>query len=433
MTRLPPRLFPALIALLFGSTSLAVADDGWVEDQLPDLVALYRHLHALPELSFQEHATAERIAAELKAAGADVTSGVGRTGVVGVMKNGEGPTVLVRSDLDALPVLEATGLPFASEAEGTDPAGSTVPVMHACGHDVHMTCLVGVARWLGSHKDDWKGTVILIGQPAEEFIGGARAMLDDGLYERFPKPDYALALHVAHDLETGKVAFCSGPAMASSTSVDVIVRGKGGHGAMPHETVDPVVLASLLVLDLQTIVSREVRPIDPAVVTVGSIHGGLKHNIIPAEVRLQLTLRAYSEAVRLQLIAGIERRAIGLADAHEAPAPTVTPGDYTPATINTPALVDRIVPALKSELGDDQVEPVEPTMGAEDFGLFGEGGVPTFMFRLGTIPPARLADAKSGDNPLPSLHSPLYAPDAPPAIATGVRAMTAAVTELLKP
>ena len=430
----PRRILSAALSLLAAIPIAARADDdGWINGQLPDLVAIYQHLHEHPELSFQEHETAKRIAAELREAGAEVTEGVGKTGVVGVLNNGEGPTVLVRSDLDALPVPEATGLPFASKATGTNPAGLEVPVMHACGHDVHMTCLVGVARWLNEHKNEWKGTVVLIGQPAEEFIGGARAMLDDGLYERFPTPDFALALHVAHDLQTGKVAYCSGPAMASSTSVDVIVKGKGGHGAMPHETVDPIVLASLLVLDLQTIVSREVRPIDPAVVTVGAISGGTKHNIIPAEVRLQLTLRAYSEPVRLQLIDGIRRRALGLAAAHKAPVPEVTPSDFTPPTINTPELVDRVVPALTAALGAEAVEPVEPTMGAEDFGLFGEGGVPTFMFRLGTIPPERIASAADGGEPLPSLHSPLYKPDAAPAIATGVRAMAAAVTELLKP
>jgi hippurate hydrolase len=406
---------------------------GWLDGEIGGLVDLYKHLHRNPELSYHETATARRIAEELRRAGAEVTEGVGGTGVVGVVRNGEGPTVLVRTDLDALPVTEITGLDYASRARAVNDQGEPVGVMHACGHDVHMTCLVGTARWLASHKDRWRGTVVLVGQPAEERIGGASAMLDDGLYERFPRPDRALALHVAHDLEIGKVGYCSGPAMASSTSVDVIVRGKGGHGAMPHETVDPIVLSALLVLDLQTIVSRELKPIDPAVVTVGSIHGGTKHNIIPAEVHLQLTLRAYRDEVRDALIDGITRRARALAEAHRAPEPSIEVGESTPATINTPELVEAVLPALREAVGDSNVVETEPTMGAEDFGLFGRGGVPTFMFRLGTIPPGRLAEARDGGAPLPSLHSPLYAPDPGPSIRTGVRAMTAAVASLLPP
>lgn len=418
---------------LLASAGSAAAQDPWTAANRDRLLALYQHLHTHPELSFREVATSAKIADELRAAGAEVTTGVGRLGVVGVMKNGPGKTVLVRSDLDALPVTEATGLPYASKATTKDDEGNAVGVMHACGHDIHMTCLVGVARWLNEHKDRWSGTVVLVGQPAEEKVGGAKEMLADGLYQRFPKPDYALALHVAHDLETGKIGYCSGPAMASSTSVDVVIRGKGGHGAMPHNTVDPVVIAALLVLDLQTIVSREVKPIDPAVVTVGSIHGGTKHNIIPNDVHLQLTLRAFRDEVRDGLIEGIRRRAAALAVAHRAPAPTITVSDGTPPTINTPALVEKVVPSLRKALGESNVEAVEPTMGAEDFGLFGQGGVPTFMFRLGTIPPVKVAAAKAAGETLPSLHSALYAPDPVPSIETGVRAMSAAVTGLLPP
>ncbi|HEX8202516.1 MAG TPA: amidohydrolase [Isosphaeraceae bacterium] len=407
--------------------------DPWVEGHLEELLGLYRHLHTHPELSFREVETSRRIAEELRKAGAEVTTGVGKLGVVGVLRNGPGPTVLVRTDLDALPVTEATGLPYASRATATDDDGNPVGVMHACGHDVHMTSLVGTARWLADHKGRWGGTVVLIGQPAEEKIGGAKAMLADGLYTRFPRPDFALALHVAHDLETGKVGYRSGPAMAGSDSVDIVVRGRGGHGAMPHATVDPIVLAATLVLDLQTIVSREVSPIDPAVLTVGSIHGGTKHNIIPAEVRLQLTLRAFRPEIRDQLIDGLKRRAVGLARAHRAPDPTVTVGDGTPPTVNTPSLVQMVVPALVKALGEPNVEEVEPTMGAEDFGLFGQGGVPTFMFRLGTIPPDRLEAAESQGESLPSLHSPQYQPDPAPSLRTGIRAMTAAVVALLPP
>lgn len=418
----------ALLLLLV--PTLTRADD-WYDKQAPGLIALYQHLHAHPELSFHEAETSKRIAEELRQAGAEVTTGVGKFGVVGVLKNGDGPVVLVRTDLDALPVVEQTGLPFASKATTTDDEGKTVGVMHACGHDVHMTCLVGTARWLADHKDRWKGTVLFVGQPAEEKIGGAKVMLADGLYTRFPKPDYALALHVAHDLATGRLAYTRGPAMASSNSIDVIVRGKGGHGAMPQNAVDPVVLAAALVLDIQTIVSREISPLDPSVVTVGSIHGGSKHNIIPAEVRLQLTIRSYKTEVRDHIIEAIRRKAKALALAHRAPEPELILSDGTPPTINTPSLVDRVVPVLKKAVGESNVVEVEPTMGAEDFGLFATGGVPIFMFRLGTVPPDRVAEARSRGETLPSIHSPTYKPDAPPSLATGIKAMTAAVVDLL--
>jgi amidohydrolase len=406
-------------------------DIPWLDQHAKELVTLYQSLHANPELSFKEAETSKTIAAELRKTGAEVTTGVGKFGVVGLLKNGPGPLVMVRSDLDALPVPEQTGLPYASKAIGTDDEGKSVPVMHACGHDMHMTCLVGLAQWLAAHKDAWSGTVMLIGQPAEEKVGGADAMLKDGLYERFGKPKYALALHVAHDLETGKVGYRSGPAMASSTSVDLTVKGKGGHGAMPHNTVDPIVLAAALIMDLQTIVSREIKPIDPAVITVGSIHGGTKHNIVPAEVHLQLTLRAFSPAVRDQLIEGIDRRSKALAVAHRAPAPLFVVSDSTPPTVNSPELVAKVVPFLEKALGEANVIEVEPTMGAEDFGLFGKDGVQTFMFRLGTIPADRMA--KADKEPLPSLHSPFYFPDPETSVRSGIRSMSAAVVGLLLP
>jgi hippurate hydrolase len=305
--------------------------------------------------------------------------------------------------------------------------------MHACGHDIHMTSFIGTARWLTDHRDRWAGTVVLVAQPAEEAVDGARGMLNDGLYTRFPKPDFALALHCRPDEPIGTVRFCSGPTLASSTSISIIIRGKGGHGAWPHRTVDPIVLASLVVLDLQTIVSREVEPSEPAVLTVGSIHGGTKHNIIPDEVKLQLTLRSFSEPVRQQLIAGIERRVKALAEAHQAPAPTVEIEEATPPTINTPALVERVVPALAEALGAANVAAAKPVMGAEDFGLFSEGGVPICMFWLGTIDPARLEAARAKGDTLPALHSARYYPEPGPSIATGVRAMTAAVVKLMPP
>ncbi len=417
--------------LLASASAGARAGDAWFDDHEAELLGLYKHLHSHPELSYKEVATAARVADELRKAGAEVTTNVGQLGVVGILRNGQGPTVLVRTDLDALPVTEQTGLPYASKATTPGDDGNPVGVMHACGHDIHMTSFVGTARWLAEHKDQWKGTALFIGQPAEEKIGGAKAMLADGLYSRFPKPDYALALHVAHDLEAGKVGYIAGPAMASSTAVEIVVKGKGGHGAMPNNTVDPIALAALLVLDLQTIVSREVSPIQPAVVTVGSIHGGTKGNIIPNDVKLQLTLRAFDAKVADQLVEGIRRRAKGLAEAHRAPMPEVTILENTPPTVNTPSLVARVVPSIERALGSSRMVEVEPTMGAEDFGLFGQGGVPTFMFRLGTIPAARLDATRAKGETMPSLHSALYYPDPSPSIAAGVRAMTAAVVGLL--
>ena len=428
-----PLLF-SIVACGSGLGQPALAGDvaDWLVPNLGNLVSLYQDLHAHPELSFHEEATAKRLAAEWRAAGLEVTEGVGKTGVVAILKNGDGPTVLVRTDMDALPITEQTGLPYASKVTvKDDERGETVGVMHACGHDVHMTVEVGVARWLAAHRDQWKGTVVFVGQPAEEKITGARNMLADGLYRRFPRPNYALALHVTNDLETGQVSWVSGPMMASSTSVDVTVRGKGGHGAAPHETVDPVVMAALLVLDLQTIVSREIRPIDPAVVTVGSIHGGTKHNIIPDEVKLQLTLRSYREDVRQQLIEAIKRRVNALALAHRAPEGLVAMRESTPPTVNTPSLVERVLPALRAELGDANIKPAEPRMGAEDFGLYSQDDTPIFMFWLGTVNPQVMANAIQHGERTAATHSPKFAPDAAPSIATGVRAMSAAVLELL--
>ncbi len=407
------------------------APDSWIGAHFDELDALYKHLHTHPELSYQEHETAKRMADELGKAGAQVTPGVGKLGVVGVLKNGPGPVVLVRTDMDALPVPEETGLPYASRQTATDKAGRTVPVMHACGHDMHMTCFVGTARWLADHRERWSGTVVFVAQPAEEAVGGARFMLDDGLYSRFPKPDFALALHCTADQPTGTVQYCPGPLLASSTSVTVTIRGKGGHGAWPHRTVDPIALAALVVVDLQTIVSREIEPTQPAVVTVGSIHGGTKHNIIPNEVKLQLTLRTFSEPVRQQLLAGIRRRVEGLSRAHQAPDPTVEVEEWTPPTINTPSLVERIVPAFVEALGSERVKKASPVMGAEDFGLFGETGVPICMFWLGTIDAARLDAARAKNEDLPALHSSKYHPDPRPSISTGIRAMTAAIIKLL--
>jgi len=403
----------------------------------PELLALYQHLHTHPELSYQEKHTAARIAEELRKLGFEVTTHVGGFGVVAVLKNGPGPTVLIRTDLDALPVKEETGLPYASTARATDDKGRETDVMHACGHDVHMTVFTGVARMMTRLKDRWRGTLVMIGQPAEERGGGARAMLKDGLYSRFPKPDYCLALHVNSEMPSGTIGWVEGFAMANVDSVDVLIRGVGGHGAYPHKTKDPVVLAAEIVLALQTIVSREIRPGEPAVVTVGSIHGGTKHNIIPEEVTLQLTLRSYTDAVREQTIAAVRRIVRGLAEAAGIPEdrmPVVTIKDeFTPATYNEPGLSRRMSGAFKAWLGDDKVVRAEPVMGGEDFSEFGRtpDKVPICLFWLGAVNPEVWKESRDKGTPLPSLHSNRFAPFPEPTIKTGVTAMTAAALELM--
>jgi hippurate hydrolase len=405
----------------------------WTAAEMPGLVALYRHLHAHPELSLQEKQTAERVAAELQAAGCDVTTGVGGHGVVAVLRNGDGPTLLLRADMDGLPVVEQTGLDYASVATATDPAGKAVGVMHACGHDVHMTVLIGAVRYLAGHRDRWRGTLVAIGQPAEERMRGARAMLEDGLFERFPRPTYGLALHVDSALAAGKVGVRSGFTLANSDSIDITVKGVGGHGAYPHTTVDPIVQAADLVLALQTIVSREVKPTEPAVITVGSIHGGTKHNIIGDSCQLQLTVRSYSDDVRTQLLAAIERKAKAVAASYRAPEPTITVAEGTPAVFNDRDLATRVGAAFRRVLGDERVTEAEQSMGGEDFSLFGRAGVPIVMYRLGAVEEPRLARYESLGRPPPSLHSATFFPDAEPTLGTGVLTMVTAAVELLAP
>lgn len=412
---------------------LAESPREWIARNDAELLALYQQLHAAPELSFQEEKTAARIADELRKTGAEVTERIGRHGVVGLLRNGPGPVVLVRTDLDALPVTEATGLPIASKVVAKDKQGNDVGVMHACGHDVHMTCLVGTARYLAANKDSWRGTVMLIGQPAEEIGAGATAMLKDGLFTRFPKPDYGLALHVDAQMATGKVGYRAGYFLANVDSVDITMRGKGGHGAYPQTTIDPIVQAAHLVIDLQTIVSRENSPFDPVVITVGSIRGGNKHNIIPNECRLQLTVRSYTEKVRQKLHEAIRRKARAVAAGAGAPEPAIEFSDATPATFNDERLVERLVPVFRKALDDDNVLPVDLSMGGEDFSQFGLAGVPIFMFRLGSIAPERIAASQKEGKPLPSLHSAEYAPEPRATIATGIMAMSAAVIDLLAP
>ena len=405
--------------------------------EYPALFELYKELHARPELSFYEEKTAARLAAELRQTGFEVTTKIGGHGIVAVLKNGPGPTVLLRTDLDGLPVKEMTGLPYASQHRVTDAEGNEVNTMHACGHDIHMTALAGAARVLHSLKDRWQGTLVLIGQPAEERGGGAKAMLADGLFTRFPKPDFCIALHVGADQPAGTIGYIEGFALANVDAVDVTIRGVGGHGAFPQMTRDPIVLAAQTILALQTIVSREVAPGEPAVVTVGSIHGGTKHNIIPEEVRLQLTLRSFTDEVREKNIAAVRRITRGLALAAGLPEdrmPIVKIGDeFTPATYNHPEFTRRLVGVFQTWLGAGNVIPRKPVMGGEDFSRYGrtEDKIPISIFWLGAVNPDVVRDSLKAGKSLPSLHSSLFAPAPEPTIKTGVTALTAAVLELL--
>ena len=417
------------------------------ESELPSCLSIYKEIHTHPELSGHEEKTSALVARELRAAGCEVTENFGRYdqpnlkcyGVVGVMKNGPGPVVLVRTDMDALPVKEETGASYASTVTVKNDAGQDVPVMHACGHDVHMSAFIGTARALQRLRDQWSGTVIFVGQPAEETVGGARAMLKAGLYSRWPKPNYALALHDDAEIETGKIGVTEGYCNANVDSVDVLVKGVGGHGAYPHKTKDPVVLSAQIINAWQTIVSRENNPIDPAVVTVGSIHGGTKHNIIPDEVKMQLTVRTYKPEVRERILAEIAQIAKGCAIAagfppDRMPEVTVLKGEGVDATYNNPELTKRVTAALKAALGNDNVVPKDPTMGAEDFSEYSlpDHSLPAFMFNVGAVAPAKAAESKKTGTPLPSLHSSKFLPVAEPTIRTAIIGMTSAVLELTK-
>ncbi len=420
--------------------------DAMVDREITSLVATYKMLHAAPELSHHEEKTSAFFAAQLRALGFTVTEHIGKYdrpgftgyGVVAVMKNGDGPTVLVRTDLDALPVEEKNSVPYASTVKTKNDGGQEVSVMHACGHDVHITSMIGTAKMLAQLKDQWHGTLVLIGQPAEETVDGARAMLADGLYTRFPKPDFAIALHDSADVEAGKVVYCPGYAMASSTSVDVVIRGLGGHGSKPEATKDPIVMAAQVILALQTIVSREDSPLDPAVVTVGSIHGGAKRNIIPDEVTLQLTIRTYKEEVRQHIVASIERIAKGVAFSagvpeDRAPIIKVIESENAPSLYNDPQLTERVSGAIARTIGTDNVTRVAPLMASEDFGRLSlDHQIPSCMFWLGAIEPSRVEASRKSGKPLPSLHSSLFQPLPEPTLRTGIRAMTAAVLELMK-
>jgi len=420
--------------------------DALINRDINALIETYKMLHAAPELSHREEKTSAFFATQLRALGFTVTEKVGTFsrpewlgyGVVAVLKNGDGPTVLLRTDLDGLPVTEKTDLPYASKVKTKNDAGQEVGVMHACGHDVHMTSMLGTAKMLSELKEQWRGTLIIVGQPAEETIDGARAMIKDGFFTRFPKPDFAIALHDSADFAAGTVGLVPGYALASSTNIDIKIRGVGGHGSRPESAKDPIVLAAQIVLGLQTIVSRENSPLDPAVVTVGSIHGGTRYNIIPDEVNLQLTVRAYKEEVRQKLLAAIERVTKGITVAAGFPSELVpivkvSETEVTTATYNDPALTERLTTVFAKALGQENVFKASPVMGSEDFGYFSQDQkIPTMMFWLGVMDPAKVKQSKEGGLALPSLHSPFFAPVPEPTLRTGVKAMTSAVLDLMK-
>jgi amidohydrolase len=429
-----------------GIAAVAAAQDvpSMVDKQLAGLVTTYKDLHAAPELSHHEAKTSEMLAAELRKAGYTVTERVGKYpdgsqayGLVAIMKNGTGPMLLVRADMDALPVEEKTGLVYASTVRSKNPAGQDVGVMHACGHDIHVTTMIGVARNMAALKSQWHGTLMLIGQPSEETIDGAKAMLADHLYERFGRPDVAIALHDAN-FAAGKVAVVPGPALASSTSIDVVMRGVGSHGSQPEAGRDPIVMAAEFINELQTVVSRSVPPQQPAVVTVGDIHGGTKRNIIPDEVKMELTTRSYSEPVRQTIINGVKRTAQGVAIAggvpeDRMPVVTVLDDESTPAMINNVELSAKLQKLFAEKLGAENVIERKPIMGSEDFGVFSLGEkIPAVIFWLGAYDPAKVEESEKTGKPLPSPHSPLFAPVPEPALRTGVTAMTDAAIALLQ-
>jgi amidohydrolase len=416
-----------------------------VKGEVPDLVETYKGIHSHPELSHHEEHTSALLADELRKAGYTVTEHIGKYpdgnqayGVIAILENGPGPRLLIRTDLDALPIIEETGVPYASQVKSKNAAGQDVGVMHACGHDIHITTMIGTARALVALKKQWHGTLMLVGQPSEELVDGARAMLADHLYERFGTPDLVIGLHDTNTRAAGTVSVTSGPAMAGVTSVDVVMRGVGGHGARPQEGKDPVVMAAEFVVQLQTIVSRQENPRDPAVVTVGDIHGGTKRNIIPNEVKLELTTRAFTEPSQQIILDGIQRTAQGVAlsagvPTDLAPIVTILPNESSPPTYNDPALTTRVKAALVTALGTSNVFDEDPIMASEDFGLFGLEGhrIPTVLFWLGAIEPVKFAAAQAAGKLAPGLHTSRFQPDPELTLRTGVTAMTSVAISLL--
>lgn len=435
------RITPAVLAALpLMSATPAIAQDisATIRADTPALMELYRDLHANPELSGQEVRTAAKLAARVKAMGFAVTEKVGGTGVVAVMKNGPGPVLLIRADMDGLPVIEQTGLPFASKVRATTGDGIESGVMHACGHDTHMTAWIETAKLLSSDKAKWSGTLVMILQPAEETGKGARMMLEDGLYTRFPKPTHAIAFHDAANFAAGQIAWASGYAMANVDSIDIVVKGVGGHGAYPETTRDPIVLGAKIVTSLQTLVSRERAPQDPAVVTVGSFRAGSKHNIIPDEATLLLTVRSYSDGTRAALIDGIRRIARGEAIASGIPEdkmPVVRVKDeFTPATYNPPVFAEKMATLFAGHFGKDRVVKGTAAMGGEDFSRYyrEDKSINSFLFWVGGVPAPVIAKAAKGEVSLPSLHSPFWAPEADKVIPTAAEALTVAALDILK-
>jgi amidohydrolase len=429
-----PYLGLAGLLLLAGRAQAQSVDSvaAEVDAVYPQSEALYFDLHRHPELSLHEQQTAAKLAAGLRGLGYTVTTGVGHTGVVGILRNGDGPTTMLRTELDALPVEEKTGLPYASTVQTKDDNGANVGVMHACGHDIHMASWMGTARIMASMRTRWRGTLMLIGQPAEEAGAGAKAMLADGLFTRFPRPDYAVAIHDDARDPAGIIGYHAGPILSNVNTVKITIFGRGGHGARPESTVDPIVIAARTVLALQTIVSRETSPFDPAVVTVGSIHGGTRPNIIPSEVNLELTVRSLSDGVRKHLLSAIDR--IAKAEAAAAGAPReplveVSEGGY--ALVNDPALTQRVAAVLVRELGPQQVVDTPPEMASEDFSEFQRAGVPTLMLRVGAVERSKYDAAMKSGAALPSLHSALFAPDREPTIKAAGAAEVITLRELM--
>ena len=427
-----------LLLLLLALSVTSWAAEPWrppstqIDAVYPQVEALYLDLHRNPELSYHEEKTAAKIADQLRKLGYDVTTGFGGTGVVGVFKNGSGPVVMLRAELDALPVPEKTGLPYASHVTTHDDRGVEVPVMHACGHDLHMAIGIGTAALLVQNKDRWHGTFIYVGQPAEERIGGAKAMIKDGLFTRFPKPDFAFAVHDSNGLPAGQIGYAPGFSAANADSVNVTVYGVGGHGAAPQETIDPIVIAARTIVSWQTIVSREIDPQDPAVITVGAIRGGTKNNIIPDEVLMQLTVRSYKDEVRKHLLASIERIVDAEAVAAGAPKkPLVEIVEGVGAVYNDPATTNRVVERLKQVMGDANVVLERPIMASDDFAEYRYGGVPSVMLELGAVNPEKYAAAKKSGEALPGPHSPYFAPDREPSLKTGIEVEMAAILELM--
>jgi hippurate hydrolase len=416
-----------------GASAWTTPSSAEIDAVYPDVEALYFDLHRNPELAFHEKRTAATLAARVKALGYDVSTGVGGTGIVALLKNGPGPTVMLRTELDALPVEEKTGLPFASKVVVKNDAGENTPVAHACGHDLHMSAWSGTARLMMEHRQQWHGTLMLVGQPAEEGGAGASAMLKDGLFTRFPKPDFALSLHDDDTLTAGQIGFHPGYFRAISDRVSITVVGRGGHAAAPQNAIDPIVIAARTILALQTLVSRENNPTDPIVITVGSIHGGTQANIIPDEVKLELSVRTYTEEVRKRVLASIKRVAEAEATAANAPRPPLVEVRLgTPAVYNDPELTLRLAAALRKTMGEGRVVEMPPKMTSEDFSQYGLAGVPSALLHVGAVDPAKLALARRTGIPVPAPHSPEWAPELSPTLKAAIQAETTELLELFR-